>query len=391
MKRIEDIDVGQSATLEVAVTESLVRSFADYSGDQNPLHMDAGFAARTRFKRPVAHGLSYASLFSHLVGTRLPGPGALWTSQSFQFLKPANIGDTLTLSVRVTGRSSAAKSLNLDCLVTNQDDEVILTGAGEVTLVDVDDEATPLAADLPRRSLVIGGSRGIGAAIVSKLNAAGHSVAFTYLRSHNEAEELCHSSKDIFAISADASDVQDAPRVANEAARFLGAMPDTIVFSASRRVTSMPSLSASYDDYQQQLETSLGYPHALLTAVIPSMMNDERGCIIAVSSTHTISAPPPGLGPYVAAKAALAAFIKSVAIDYGRYGVRANIVAPSMTETSFLSDLSDRERSVARIKNPRRRLANPGDVSSAVSYLVSDDADFVNGETLVVSGGSVVV
>lgn len=390
MKQFEEIEIGDSATLRVEVTLELIREFAEYSGDNNPLHLDPNFAVRTRFKRPVAHGLSYASLFSNLVGTKLPGPGALWTSQSFLFHKPACIGDSLELKVKVSARSAAARTLTLECSATNQDGEVILTGTGEVTTVDLAPVAVGPDAEVARRTLIIGGSRGIGAAIVSRLSAKGHSIVFTYNRSRQEAEHLCAELERTHALAADASQPDDASRVIRDSATLLGEAPDTIIFCASERTSNAACAEAPFAQFERQLATGLGYAHAILAAAVPTMIKRKRGCIVGIGSTHAIGAPPPGLGSYVVAKSALMAYLRSVAIDYGRHGIRANIVAPSMTETAYLSDLPDHERKVAALRNPRRRLATANDVAGAVAYLVSDDADFVNGETLIVSGGSVV-
>ena len=138
---INHFEIGQTVEDTVIITSDLITDFSQYSGDDNPLHMDAVFADRTRFKRKVAHGLSYASVFSRIIGTKLPGPGALWMSQSFQFAKPVFIGDTLSLEVCVLKISKSAKTLTLQCRALNQHGEEVLTGIGEVLLVDVEEEA----------------------------------------------------------------------------------------------------------------------------------------------------------------------------------------------------------------------------------------------------------
>ena len=84
---------GDRAEIKVDITDKLVRDFSEWSGDKNPLHVDAEYAQATRFHRRVAHGMSFGSLFSRLIGMNIPGPGALWVSQSFKFLKPVFIGD----------------------------------------------------------------------------------------------------------------------------------------------------------------------------------------------------------------------------------------------------------------------------------------------------------
>ena len=94
-------------------------------------------------------------------------------------------------------------------------------------------------------------------------------------------------------------------------------------------------------------------------------------------------------GPYVVAKAALEAYLRCLAVDYGSKGIRANLVAASMTETALLTAVPERSRKVAAVQNPLRRLATPDDIAAAVAFLASPDAAYVNGHAMLVSGGSV--
>jgi len=118
------------------------------------------------------------------------------------------------------------------------------------------------------------------------------------------------------------------------------------------------------------------------------MIEDRFGAIVAISSSCASNVPPPGMAPYVVAKSALEAYIRCLAVDYGAKGIRLNIVAPSMTDTALLSSVPERNRKLAAAQNPRRRLAEPSDIASAAAYLVSEEAGFVNGHTLFVTGGS---
>ena len=98
---IEDIEVGQTARFEKRLDEDAVRAFAEISGDANPVHLDADYAASTRFGRPIVHGLLTASLISTVVGTRLPGMGSIYVSQTLRFRKPVYVGDVVRAEVTV--------------------------------------------------------------------------------------------------------------------------------------------------------------------------------------------------------------------------------------------------------------------------------------------------
>ena len=98
----EDLSVGMSAIFAKTITEADVLMFAAVSGDTNPLHMNREFAEQTRFNRQIVHGMLTTSLWSTLVGTRLPGPGSAYMSQEINFLKPVHIGDTVTARMTIT-------------------------------------------------------------------------------------------------------------------------------------------------------------------------------------------------------------------------------------------------------------------------------------------------
>src|SRR6185369_15566103 len=97
----EDIRVGMRETYCKLVKSSDVVGFAEISGDRNPIHLSEHFAAKTPFGGRIAHGLYTASLISAVIGTRLPGPGAIYLSQTLKFLTPVRIGDTVEASVEI--------------------------------------------------------------------------------------------------------------------------------------------------------------------------------------------------------------------------------------------------------------------------------------------------
>jgi len=99
---IEKIQVGMSVSYSQIITDFDIRKFAEVSGDRNPIHLDEVYAENSRYKKRIAHGLMTASYFSALFGTRIPGKGCVYVSQSLQFKRPVYIGDTVVASVEVT-------------------------------------------------------------------------------------------------------------------------------------------------------------------------------------------------------------------------------------------------------------------------------------------------
>lgn len=98
----EDLKVGMEASHAKRITESDIEAFADLSGDDNPLHLSEEFAARTPFKHRISHGMLTASLLSTVIGTKLPGPGCVYVSQSLNFRAPVRIGDEVVATARLT-------------------------------------------------------------------------------------------------------------------------------------------------------------------------------------------------------------------------------------------------------------------------------------------------
>lgn len=111
----EDLAVGRRATAMRTVMETDLNDFADVSGDKNPIHLCEDFASGTRFGQRIAHGMFTASLISALIGTTLPGPGAIYLSQSLQFLGPMRIGDVVTVVVEVVELVPARRRARLHC------------------------------------------------------------------------------------------------------------------------------------------------------------------------------------------------------------------------------------------------------------------------------------
>lgn len=111
----EDLSVGLAETLEKTVSSSDVVGFAEITGDRNPIHLSEHFAARTPFGTRIAHGLYTAGLISAVLGTRLPGPGAIYLSQTLNFRAPVRIGDTVTVTVTVAELIPERRRARLAC------------------------------------------------------------------------------------------------------------------------------------------------------------------------------------------------------------------------------------------------------------------------------------
>lgn len=125
---IDSIAVGDSAQITRRVTDGDVAAFVNAVGDFNPVHADRAYAASTPFKEPIAPGIWTAGLVSAVIGTRLPGPGAIYLSQDLRFLKPVKSGDSISARVEVLEVNREKNRVRLRTVCTNQRAEEVLTG-----------------------------------------------------------------------------------------------------------------------------------------------------------------------------------------------------------------------------------------------------------------------
>jgi 3-hydroxybutyryl-CoA dehydratase len=116
----------------MAITDEIVRGFAELTGDTNPVHLDEQYAASTRFGRRIAHGMIAAGVISATLANDLPGPGTVYLDQSLQFKAPVFLDDTVTATVKVLTVRDDKPIVTLETVCTNQDGEVVLEGEAVV-------------------------------------------------------------------------------------------------------------------------------------------------------------------------------------------------------------------------------------------------------------------
>ncbi len=128
---IEEIEEGMEISYSQTITDADVKAFAGISGDNNPVHMSDEYAEKSRFKKRIAHGLMSASYFSALFGTKIPGPGCVYVSQSLQFKRPVYLGDTVTVTaiVKKIDLSKRRVFFRTVCKVKNK---IVIDGEAEL-------------------------------------------------------------------------------------------------------------------------------------------------------------------------------------------------------------------------------------------------------------------
>jgi 3-hydroxybutyryl-CoA dehydratase len=127
-KFMASFKVGDQASIRVRVTDKMVRQFAELSGDNNPIHLDEAFAAKTRFGKRVAHGMISGALISRALATTIPGPGGLYLGQTLKFTAPVFIDDELEISITVTAVREDKGILTLETVAKKTTGEIVVKG-----------------------------------------------------------------------------------------------------------------------------------------------------------------------------------------------------------------------------------------------------------------------
>ncbi|WP_411680556.1 MaoC family dehydratase [Clostridium thailandense] len=130
--KINELSVGQTASFSKTITESDVYLFAGVTGDINPAHLNEDYAKNTFFKGRIAHGMLSAGLISAVIGVQLPGPGAIYASQTLKFLAPVHFGDTITATVEIQEIYPEKNRVVLKTYCTNQNDVMVTSGEAVV-------------------------------------------------------------------------------------------------------------------------------------------------------------------------------------------------------------------------------------------------------------------
>ena len=242
---------------------------------------------------------------------------------------------------------------------------------------------------LTRTALVTGASRGIGRAIAHRLASSGFSICINYFENRAGAEALLStitdSGSDAFLARADVSDQASVQGMFSEIRKKWGRL-DVLVNNAGIYQRS-PFESLDFPSWKRTLSSNLDSAFLCTAEAFPLMKEQHFGRVINISSQLAFKGSRHG-AHYAASKSGMIGLTRSLAIELGQFGITVNMVAPGSIRTRILGGYTEEQLSELSSQIPSRRIGEPEDVASVVAFLASDEASYVNGATVSVSGGS---
>ncbi|WP_101842575.1 3-oxoacyl-ACP reductase [Halobacillus sp. Marseille-P3879] len=246
-------------------------------------------------------------------------------------------------------------------------------------------------------ALVTGASRGIGAEIAKAFGEEGAFVIVNYLQNEEKAETVVDHIKnqggESIALQADVTDEKSVQDLVAKVVDSFGAI-DVVVNNALPSYTFNPKTrkaawAMKWEDYQKQIEGSIGGAFHVCKAVMPYMKEQNSGRIINLL-TNLIDLPLVPYHDYTTAKAGLLGYSRNLAADLGPFGITVNCVAPGLTypTDSSMETKEDVREEIARL-TPMGKVASPEDITGSVLFFASDWASFVTGQCIRVDGGLV--
>jgi len=394
MDNFNKFSVGDKTAIKHIITSQDVDGFINLTGDDNKLHYDSSFASDTYLKRPVAHGMLSASFISTIIGTKLPGDGALWYSQTIDFLHPVRVGDTINVNAEVVKKVERLRLFEIKIEIFNQHRQLVISGTSKVKVLKTEVVHETLDRGKGgKRVLVIGATGGIGSAVCMQLAEDGFDVCIAYNSNEEKAKILKSDIEKLgrksFIVKADVTNYDSCRDIVSTSIRYLGGI-STFVNCATPPVVNTPFKDMEWDSFETHLDINLKSNFYMLKLLIPYFLDVGYGNFIGLTTQYT-DEPKSQLTGYISSKAAMEGFIKSLVTEFSPLGVRFNMVSAGMIDTNLIADVPEKVKLITEAQTPLKRLGVPDDVAGAVSYLASSKSDFLTGETIRVNGGQSMV
>jgi 3-oxoacyl-[acyl-carrier protein] reductase len=387
-----DLHVGMKAEFEVDVDEKTILSFAESSGDYNPLHVDTAYAETTKFEARIAHGAFQVGLASRMAGMHLPGRHALVTNFQASFPAPLQYPTRVRVLGEVTAWNPETWTGRLKVVVATQQDQVTAEIYITFTFHELreNDKKTPVKApekanlyesvkgDLPW-VLVTGASGGIGVPLMEKLLKKYRVIAA--IRNHSLPPEL-DGRAGVLPIRIDlASGPSAITSLENQLPKQLYG-----VIHCAWPIPNKGGLLGS-DDNIIDRHVSFGSSVTVgLARLLWNRVGADGGRFVALGSDWGTIRPNVGLSAYSLGKATLEHTIRLLASEMACKGITVNVVSPNLLPIGMNKSLSKRQLLTLKAQIPQNRLCSESDVAESILFLLSPSAAYLSGQIIPLTG-----
>ncbi|MBV8550413.1 MAG: SDR family oxidoreductase [Acidobacteriaceae bacterium] len=386
----EQIRVGLRASFDRHIAERDILEFARSSGDANPLHVDAAYAATIGYQRPIVHGAFQIGLASALIGTQLPGRDVLLISLQARFISPLYYPNDVQVVGEVASWNRSARRGSIRARVIEKSSKittaefhlgfVLRDAGGETPSNESCARASPSVSDRPV-ILITGASGGIGSELVSRLSNLFRVLAL--VRDRAKVEALLNVNCNAQIVE---SDLETANWQCEVDAALSGSSLYGIVHAAWPGCPQGSLLELTEQDIEGQILFG-GSRTVALAQYLLSHSGESGGRFIALGSVAAAKKPAIQIASYSLGKLVLEQTVLLLAPELARKQITANVVSLSFIPVGMNRHRNQRVRLREAAMVPTGRLCEPRDVSAAVEFLLSPEASFVSGQVLGLYGG----
>jgi 3-oxoacyl-[acyl-carrier protein] reductase len=237
-------------------------------------------------------------------------------------------------------------------------------------------------------ALILGGNGGIGSAVIRQLSKDGFQVCTTYNKNKDQIESIKLTSGELQSYKCNITDKEMVDKTIRSINALFGEI-DVVIFSAASNFKNNRILDLDWNEYSSQFDLQTKSMFLVMKALSKQIALKYKTKFIVVLSEVSQGQPPKGFSPYVTSKYAAMGMAKTMALELAPFDCRVNMISPGMVETKLLSDLPTKMIEISSFENPLKKNALPEDIAKVASFLLSDDAEFINGANIPVNGGKV--